>query len=194
MKYLLLVALLTTIFSAEYPPGKDIQIITKEKWINDLIILARDRVSVYSNEYPYNVLYCDGKKWYADCVNLNKALFNGRNINDWTPGSCQRDLSNTGDITVEQMMQRCTDQSNDFRRLKEGEPRILHLKGHIGAYLGKTITYQGNQYNVVESTVSFGGGIVLSWVDNDGTRRSNKGGYQSLKWLTHGKPTRWVKY
>ena len=194
MKYLLLFVLLTTIFSQEYPPGKDIQLITKEKWVHDLIVLARDRVSAYSNKYPYNVLYYDGKKWTADCVNLNKALFNGRNIDDLTVNKCQRDLSNTGDITVEQMIARCTGQSNDFRQLKSGEPRILHLSGHIGAYLGQVVTYQGNQYNVVEATVSFGGGIVFSWVDSDGTRRNKKGGSPSKKWITHGRPTRWVKY
>ena len=92
------------------------------------------------------------------------------------------------------MIARCTGQSNDFRQLKSGEPRILHLQGHIGAYLGQVVTYQGSQYNAVEATVDFGGGIVFSWVDSDGARRNKKGGYQSLKWITHGKPSRWVKY
>ena len=191
MKNLLLVILLTIIFAQEYPPGKDIPVIKKEKWVQDLIVLARDRNTEYNNEYPYNVLYYDGNVWSADCLNLHKALFNKRDIYDKTPNKCQRDLSNTGDITEYQMISRCTDQSHDFTRLKAGEPRILYMDGHIGAYLGQVID---GIYNVVEATAAFGRKITFSWVDSDGTRRDRKGGYQVRTWTAHGKPTRWVIY
>ena len=168
--------------------------ITKEKWVSDLITLARDRKSQYSNQYPYNVLYYDGSVWYADCVNLNKALFNGRNINDFTKNEYQHYLGYTGDITTEEMIQLCTDVKSDFTKLKSGEPRILHLDGHIGAYLGQVVVVNGNKYNVVEATGSFGRKIALSWVDSNGARRDKSGGTIVGYWTLHGKPTRWVKY
>ena len=92
------------------------------------------------------------------------------------------------------MIELCYDVSNNFNNLKEGEPRILHLNGHIGAYLGKIVDVGGSKYNVVEATGSFGYKIALSWVDSDGTRRSERGGYTNGKWTSHGKPSRWVKY
>ena len=190
MKNLLLVILLTIIFAQEYPPGKDIPVITKEKWVQDLIVLARDRNTEYNNEYPYNVLYYDGNVWSADCSNLHKSLFNKRDIYDYTPNECQWDLSNTGDITEYQLISRCTDQSNDFTRLRAGEPRLLYMDGHIGAYLGQVID---GQYNAVEAAYSFGK-ITFSWVDSDGTRRDRKGGSYCGNWLQHGKPSRWVIY
>ena len=189
MKTVLFLFFLSFIFAQD-----NRQLITKEKWVSDLITLARDRRSKYRNKWPYNVLYYDGSIWYADCVNLNKALFNGRNINDFTKDEYQHYLGNTGDITTEQMIQRCTDVSSDFTRLKAGEPRILHLQGHIGAYLGKIIDVNGAKYNVVEATASFGGKIALSWIDSDGTRRNNRGGSTNGRWTLHGLPSKWVKY
>jgi len=169
------------------------KILSKDQWVKYLIELA-NRQTEYSNVYPYNVLYYDGAIWYADCVNLQKALFNGRNIYDYSPGGYQHDLSNTGDITTEQMIRACSDVSSDFTRLKSGEPRILHLQGHIGAYLGKTVVTSEGLCNVVEATGSFGHKIAFSWVDSDGTRRNAKGGYTNGKWTEHGLPSNWVSY
>ena len=174
--------------------GRDQQIITKDKWVNDLIVLAKDRNTEYSNKYPYNVLYYDGSTWYADCVNLHKSLFNGRNIYDTSFPNYQHDLSNTGDITCYEMIEKCYDVSGDFTKLKEGEPRILYMDEHIGAYLGRSIKLNGATYNVVEATGAFGHKIAFSWVDSDGTRRNQRGGTQRFTWIRHGKPSRWVKY
>ena len=63
------------------------------------------------------------------------------------------------------------------------------MKGHIGVYIGKTV--QG-KYNVIECTKSFGGGVVYSWVDSDGTRRKEQGGVKNGKWTHHGLPSKWV--
>ena len=196
MKTLLLLVLVSFIFANEYPPGNDVIVTTKAKWVDDLIVLARDRKSCYDNSYPHNVLYYEKatNTWYADCLNLEKALFNGRDIYDFTDGSAAYSLANTGDITEIQLIRRCTDVSSDFRNLKEGEPRILYMEGHIGAYLGKTVVYNNSRYNVVEATKSFGAKIAFSWVDRDGTRRDQKGGYPNGTWEMHGKPTRWVKF
>ena len=75
-----------------------------------------------------------------------------------------------------------------------GEPRILYVQGHIGAYLGKEILTDKGLCNVVETTTSFGDKIAFSWVDPDGKRRNSKNGDIEGKWTKHGLPTLWVDY
>ena len=92
------------------------------------------------------------------------------------------------------MINLCTDISIDFKELKEGEPRILYVHGHIGAYLGKIVSTPEGLCNVVETTTSFGDKIAFSWVDPDGKRRNVKNGYPEGKWTKHGLPSLWVEY
>ena len=172
---------------------KNKKLITKNQWVQSLIELAK-RETRYMNTDPYNLLFYDGRIWYADCVNLHKALFNGRNIYDFTPEIYQENLEITGDISAQEMIELCTDVSSDFSKLKEGEPRIIYLQGHVGAYLGKTISTSNGLFNVVETTTSFGEKIAFSWVDPDGKRRNCKNGYQQGKWRKHGLPSLWVTY
>ena len=147
------------------------------------------RKTFYKNKYPYNLCYInqDGRT-SADCVNLVKAILNGYNIYNNTIGYYQRDLSNTGDCTEAELLAQCSDVSQDFKALGS-HPEILYMKGHIGVYLGKQID---RKFNVIECTKSFGGGVVYSWVDPDGTRRNVNGGNKNGKWTHHGKPTPWV--
>ena len=172
---------------------KNKKLITKNQWVQSLIELAR-RETRYINMDPFNLLYYDGRIWYADCVNLHKALFNGRDIYDFTPDTYQENLEITGDISAPEMIALCTDVSSDFSKLKEGEPRIIYFQGHVGAYLGKTISTSNGLFNVVETTTSFGEKIAFSWVDPDGKRRNAKNGYQQGKWTKHGLPSLWVTY
>jgi len=165
-------------------------VMTKTQWVQKLQELAK-RKTVYKMAYPWNVLYCDGKIWYCDCVNLLKALFNGRDINNWKAGSKAETLSNTGDVNADGFIKKCSHQSNDFSKLKEGEPRVIHMKGHIGTYIGKVVS---GKYNVIECTAAWGGGILYSWVDSNGTRRKSKGGETKGKWTTHARPSAWVSY
>lgn len=168
--------------------------IKQSKLISDLETLAQSP-SQYSNDYPYNVLYYDGKKWFADCVNLFKALFNGRDITDKTPGSYQHDLSFTGDLTEWQMLNACSDVSTNFGKLKAGEFRCLYMDGHFGGYLGKeTINPRtGGVVNVVESSPAFEDGIQYSYVSSVGTRYNYKGGTVRGKWTHHGLPDKFVE-
>ena len=167
---------------------------TKDQWVNALIKIAKSP-SEYRMKWPYNVLYWDGRKWYCDCVNIMKALFNGRKIDKPTKDSYQRDLSNTGDVDTEGFYPKCTDISTDFKKLKKGEPRILHLNGHIGAYLGKEIKLKKGLVNVVECTAAWEHGALFSWVDPNGTRRYAKGSNNIKgRWERHAKPTKWVQY
>ena len=170
-------------------------IMTERQFIERLKALA-SRNTYYYNKYPYNLCYIhsDGRT-SADCVNLVKAILNGYDVNKKGAGYYQKDLSNTGDCTEAELLCQCTDVKTDFSNLGT-HPRILYMKGHIGTYIGIT---PDNRFNVIECTTSFGGGIVYSWVDQDGTRRSENGGkpivlkdgtYQ--RWTQNGLPSRWV--
>jgi len=185
-KFVILVALLAIVNSKI--------MLTKDKWVDSLIAIAK-KPSEYRAQWPYNVLYWDGRKWFCDCVNLNKALFNGRSIVNPKKDSYQPDLSNTGDINELQMINHCTDVSTNFKKLKNGEPRILYSDGHIGAYLGKEMKVSKGVVNVVECTAGWEHGALFSYVDSNGTRRYFKGSNNVRgKWEKHGKPSKWVQY
>ena len=127
MQKILFLVLISIIFAQEYPKGKDIPQITKAKWVSDLIELAKNRVTEYRTNYPSICIYYDGNKWITDDVNLHYALFNGRDIYDYSSGCGSRYIINIEPITGEEMIFKCNDVSNDFTRLKEGEPRIAML-------------------------------------------------------------------
>ena len=171
-------------------------IMTSEQFIERLKVLAARR-TYYKNKYPDNLCYihADGRT-SADCVNLVKALLNGYDVNNNMIGYYQRDLSNTGDCTEKGLIDQCSGVSNDFKSIKA--PAILYMKGRIRTYIGIT---PDNRFNVIECTTSFGGGIVYSWVDQDGTRRSENGGKPIIlsngtyqRWEKYGYPTKWVSY
>lgn len=164
---------------------------TNSEYVNKLKTLA-ERKTKYSNKYPYNLCYNnkDGKT-SADCLNLIKALLNGYNIYNNTIGYYQKDLSITGDINEPTLLSKCSDISSDFDKITNGE--LLYMKGHVGTFVDNTVR-NGKEYNVIECTKSFGGGIVYSWVDPDGTRRSCKGGLKNGKWASHGKMTKFLVY
>ena len=187
-KFIVLVAILNIVNSKI--------IMTKDKWVNDLIKLAKSP-SEYKAQWPYNALYWDGRKWYCDAVNMNIALFNGKNIhnprNSYITSSPI--FSNVGDVGGEGLIRLCTDVSTNFTKLKANEPRILYLHGHIGAYLGKELKVSKGVVNVVECTAAWEHGILFSYVDSNGDRRYFKGSDNIRgKWERHGKPSKWVQY
>ena len=98
-------------------------------------------------------------------------------------------MSNTGDCTELGLLNQCTEVSTDFSDLGK-HPLLLYMKGHVGTYLGKEI----GDYNVIECTSNFGGGVVYSWVDPDGTRRDKKNGIKRKQWTHHGKLTPFIEY
>jgi len=168
-------------------------VMTKDQWVNKLETLAGEK-SAYSQEWGKNTLLWDGSKWWCDCSNLMKALFNGRDITDKTPGVFQKDLSNTGDVNADGLIQKCKSLSSNFKTLKPGEPRILHMKGHMGAYIGKEVNTDHGTCNVIECTSAWGGGIKYSYVDSSGNRLYGKNGAQKGTWTSHGLPSDWVSY
>lgn len=165
-------------------------IMTERQYVERLQNIV-SRKTRYSNKYPYNLLLInkDGRT-SGDCLNTIKALLNGYNIYNNTIGYYQKDLSNTGDVTEQGLLKQCSEVSQDFSKLGN-HPLLLYMKGHVGSYLGKEVN---GIYNVIECTKSFGGGVVYSWVDPDGTRRNKKGGLKNGKWSHHGKFTPWIEY
>lgn len=151
--------------------------------------------SSYRNKFPYNLLYWDGSRWWADCVNLYKALFNGRQIDNPVAGSYQEDLSNTGDVDEWGMMEQCSDISTDFSTLGN-KFECLYLPGHFGGYLGAEWNEPGQGIvNCVECTNLWEGGIQYSYVDKYGNRYWCKGGEHAAKdWTHHGVPDAFVDY
>ncbi len=180
----------------EYFARNDSQkiIMSASELVAKLKVLA-SRDTFYKSVYPYNLCYVheDGRI-SGDCSNLYKSLLNGYDINNRTPGYFQKDLINTGDCSTQNLFSQCTDISSDFTRLKAGEPRMLWKKGHIGGYIGEDVVINGRVYNVIECTVSFGGGIVYSYVDSAGRRLAYKGGKSAGSWTSHGKMSRWLTY
>lgn len=162
---------------------------------------AANYYTTYKNWYPYNLLYWDGGTLSADCSNFQKALFNGGN-----PFNLQRGMNagrywpnNTGDCTEWGLLSQCSGISQNFWSLTAGQPELLYMNGHIGAYIGKEVWINGYAYNVIECTAWTGDfghtGIIYTYVDGYGRRLNHKnGGYQCGAWSHHGKPTKWVKY
>ena len=168
-------------------------IMTASEYIRRLEVIAA-RNTYYSNKYPNNLCYIhsDGRT-SADCWNLIKALLNGYDVNKTTVGYYQKDLSNTGDCTVDGLIKQCTDVSTNFKKLKNGEPRLLYMKNHAGSFIGEKVI-DGKVYNVIESTDSWERKVLYSYVDETGARRHYKGAAKNGQWTKHGKMTAWLDY
>ena len=166
---------------------------TNDELIRRLEILA-DRNTFYKNKYPYNLLYIntDGRT-SGDCVNMLKALFNGYDVSVNKVGYYQKSLTNTGDCTEYGLLKQCSQISTDFKLLTDNKARVLYMPGHIGCYVGTHIR-NGKEYNVIECTAAWGGGIKYSYVSANGERYNYKNGTRNGKWKQHGLPTAWVSY
>ena len=190
-------------------------IMTAAQLVERLEVLA-NRKTFYKNKWPYNLCLnnppksvktfkiCTGTKITncnkyeqeaisADCVNLYKALLNGYDVTNLTVGYYQNNLSNTGDCTEWGLMKQCSEISSDFSNMGN-KPRLLYMSGHIGGYIGKEVTRNGKVFNCIECTGAWGGGIIYSYIDADGTRRKCRGGEKDGKWAKNGLMTPWVDY
>ena len=135
------------------------------------------------------------KHWFADSSNLIKSIINWRDVYNPKKGSYQRKFPVVEDVNANGLILKCNNVSNDFNELGD-VPRLLHLDGHVGVYLGKILSSSNGEVNVIESTTSWGANaIIYSWVDNDGTRRLYKEGPLSemkKNWTSHGSLEQWI--
>ena len=176
--------------------------ISAEELVKRLMVVANGK-SIYSQKEKLNSLYWNGTHWSADCSNLIKSIINGRDVYNPQINSYQRTFPIVEDVNANTLILKCNDISNDFNNLEYGVPRLLHLKdkngnGHVGVYLGKTLTLSKGEVNVIESTTSWNANAVIySWVDYDGTRRLYRGGNLSenkYNWTSHASLDKWVRY
>ncbi len=77
------------------------------------------------------------------------------------------------DIGTESMIEACSDVSEDFSSIEEGE--LLWMSGHVGVYLGGGLA--------AECTPSWSGGVQITAVGNIG----EVSGYRSRCWTRHGR-------
>jgi len=169
----------------------------KQKEFLDMLKIAHEVPNCYSNSYPKNLGYYDGKKYSFDCWNLIKVILSG-----WKPNGIKGSYIKpaqlvTGDIDGKKLLERCSNRSKDFSKLSiPGTYLYLESDPHSGVYVGDTLI-DGKIYNVIEATKNgkFGNGVLYTYVDKDGTRRKYKGSSKtSLKWSEYGLLTRFVEY
>lgn len=147
---------------------------TLKDFVNHLINIV-NMPTYYSNKYPNNLgfVHSDGRRSF-DCWNLIKAVLNGYDENNKTEGYYQKDLSKTGDVTIDGLLKNSHDRSSNFNMIKPGA--IMKYTGgtHAGTFVGEH-EIAGKLYNVIECTASWDKRVLWSWVDADGTRRHYKG-------------------
>ena len=170
-------------------------VMTADEMVEKVKHICFDLKTYYKNIWPYNLGYhhSDGRfSW--DCWNFYpKTLVWGWDdtipVGQYQPKNLDTGLGDWNGWTI---LQCCQEISTDFHRIIPAEFLLTKDKGHAGCYVGEFVK-NGKTYNVIECTVSFGGGVVPSWVDSDGTRRSCKGGSVSSAWHWHGKLP-WLNY
>lgn len=169
--------------------------IKSTKFVQDLIKLT-NRKTAYSNKYPNNIglVHSDMTRTF-DCWNLIKSLLNGYNIEICDVGYKCPTLSITGDVDGLGLLRKCTETSKDFKKLKEypAGTYLFIANNHAGIYIGN-YEIDGKTYNVVECTASWEKCVLLSYVDEDGTRRHYKGSRANGKWTDFGLLTPYVEY
>lgn len=112
-----------------------------------------------------------GKGFYFDCVGLIKGILWGWcGDTSLTYGGAVYTSGGVPDLSADQMINKCKEISNDFKKVIPGE--AVWMKGHIGIYIGDG--------NVVEATPAWDGGV-------------QKRKLSDRKWVKHGKLP-WVEY
>lgn len=116
-----------------------------------------------------------GKGYFGfDCVCLVKSILWGWNGDASKPyGGAVYESGGVPDITLEAMIEECSDVSTDFTNISAGE--FLQMPGHCGIYVGKGLA--------VECTTKWEGKVQITAVSNIGTQA----GYNARAWTRHGK-------
>ena len=109
----------------------------------------------------------DGR-YLCDCSGMIKAVF-------WGYPYGERKYENgLPDISADQMINKCTNVSSDFKNIVPGE--LVWKSGHIGVYLRDGV--------VIECTSKWEDGVQMTYVNNG--RNNNAYGLPERKWTKHG--------
>ena len=137
--------------------------------------------SRYTKNYSYNaeparknkILNASNDTFGFDCVCLIKGILWGWNGNqNMTYGGAEYCSNGVPDVNADQMMNYCTNISNNFSNIKIGE--VVHMPGHIGIYIGDGLA--------VECTPIWKDGVQITAVGNI----EKKSGYNTRYWENHG--------
>lgn len=137
--------------------------------------------SRYTKNYSYNaeparknkILNASNDTFGFDCVCLIKGILWGWNGNqNMTYGGAEYCSNGVPDVNADQMMNYCTNISNNFSNIKIGE--VVHMAGHIGIYIGDGLA--------VECTPIWKDGVQITAVGNI----EKKNGYNTRYWEKHG--------
>lgn len=137
--------------------------------------------SRYTKNYSYNaeptrknkILNISSDTFGFDCVCLIKGILWGWSGNqNMTYGGAEYCSNGVPDVNADQMMNYCTNISNNFSNIKIGE--VVHMAGHIGIYIGDGLA--------VECTPIWKDGVQITAVGNIG----KKNGYNTRYWEKHG--------
>lgn len=164
---------------------------TNKDFVKRLKHLATQRQTFYDNSFPGNCgLIHTGGSISFDCIGLVKSVINEPDIAyKMTPAGYYVTPGQViGDWSEIQILNNCSGVVwGDFSGCIEGD--YLYMSGHGGVFIGDC-----GDVNVVECTGSWRGGVLCSWVDEDGTRRSHKGGAANGKWEAHGRLMKFIEY
>lgn len=143
--------------------------------------------SAYIPDYRYNVMLWVNNAWHCDCLGFVHTMVNGfTGDKSKLGGGAVMDnfVLNSDEYTT--LTKYCKEASNNFKSIVKGE--FLYMSGHVGLYIGEIKPFKdGRVFNTAECTLAFGGGAMLTYVDNSGRRYNHKGGTQSAAWEKHAK-------
>lgn len=149
--------------------------VMKAKQLVDTCIKIANSPTIYYSVSGGAWCKWNGSKWNMDCVCMIKGILWGFNFDkSASHGGAVYASNGVYDDNADQIMQRCTKISTDFKNIKVGE--ILHMGGHVGIYIGNR--------QVVESTAAWDYCTQISTVDENGAR--HKGNNYCGYWQEHG--------
>ena len=172
-------------------------VMTAAKLIEAAKHIALKRNTYYDNSYPNNLGYYHENGYLSfDCWNTIKAII-------WTAGAIKDNKTvgefahpnlstGLGDWTGRQILNACSKVSDSFTSITPGAFLLTPDDDHAGLYVGD-FTVNSKTYNVIETTGSWGGGTLCSYVDAYGKRYNHKGGTQNYRWGWHGLMP-WIDY
>lgn len=122
----------------------------------------------------YKIKNASSDTFGFDCVCLIKGILWGWNGNvNKTYGGATYVANNIPDFGADNIVNYCNGMSNIFSNIEVGE--VLHMKGHVGIYIGDGLA--------VECTPKWKDSVQITAVGNIGEKK----GYNSRKWVNHGK-------